>query len=49
VVVISYDEWKLSNPWDDDDSETEEERDLREDAELLANDIRNEDRGYNSN
>jgi hypothetical protein len=41
----SYDEWKLSNPWDDDDTEPVEEREAREDVELLINECKQEDRG----
>ena len=40
--MTSYDEWKLSNPWDDNTQETEEEREAREDAELLINNLKQE-------
>ena len=40
----SYDEWKLSNLWDDDNTESEEEREEREGAELLIAEVKREDR-----
>ena len=43
-MMKSYDEWKLSNPWDDDDTESEEEREEREDAEFLIAEVKREDR-----